>query len=55
MNFMGADPVLHARAGLEAMLSPPFTPSQLKKSGCAAGDRAGGAKALHDLRVIMIL
>ena len=29
-NCMGTSPVLHARAGLEAMLSPPFTPSQLK-------------------------
>ena len=52
-NCMGTSPVLHARAGLEAMLSPPLTPSQLKEDQLLRGfgraervDRRGRKLAL---------
>ena len=36
-DCMGSRPVIHARAGLEVMLPPPSTPSQLKKDQLLRG------------------
>ena len=36
-DCMGSRPVIHARAGLEVVLPPPSTPSQLKKDQLLRG------------------